>query len=108
MRASLTLLVAGGVAAASGRVVRVEQAPSREVFVPAGTFWMGVNEKQADAAERECHAAFEQEHSEGVVQFRTPNGIERTMCERYAPYIERERSRLRDVEHERPRMSDRS
>jgi hypothetical protein len=35
-------------------------------------------------------------------------GRVRTMCERYAPYIERERSRLRDVDHERARMSDRS
>jgi sulfatase modifying factor 1 len=92
MRAPLILLVAGGVAAASGRVVRVEQAPSREVFVPAGTFWMGVSGPQADAAERECHSAFEPERGE-VLQFRTPAGVERTMCERYKEELDEMRPR---------------
>ena len=47
MRTALAIALAtmiGGIALAgerAGKVVRVEQPPRREVFVPAGAFWLG-------------------------------------------------------------------
>jgi formylglycine-generating enzyme len=54
----------GGIALAGerpGKVVRVEQAPRREVFVPAGAFWMGVGEDDRNAIVEECRRLFDTE-----------------------------------------------
>jgi formylglycine-generating enzyme len=54
--------VAGGLAVAGvrgGKVIRIEHPPSREVFVPAGTFWMGVTEDDIDVVVRQCEMYFE-------------------------------------------------
>lgn len=58
---SLAVLV-GGVALAgerAGKVVRVEQSPKREVFVPAGAFWMGVTQDDIDVVVEQCSQFFE-------------------------------------------------
>lgn len=61
-RLALAALVAtSGLAAAgtSGRVVRIEQPPSREVLVPAGFFWQGVSEEDIDTVVPQCEMFFE-------------------------------------------------
>jgi formylglycine-generating enzyme required for sulfatase activity len=50
----LALAGAGG-----GKVVRVEQAPRREVFVPAGAFWMGVTQDDIEVVVTQCEQFFE-------------------------------------------------
>lgn len=60
---SLSLLVAGiaaiaGVAGAGGRAVRVEKPRQVEVFIPAGTFEMGVTEESAASALSQCQLAY--------------------------------------------------
>ena len=67
-------------AAATGRVVRVEQPARREVFVPAGTFQMGVPEDEVDALFQQCEVFF-QPHEQ--LQFATPSGVPTTFCNRY-------------------------
>jgi len=60
--AGATLVSIAGIAGASqrtGRVVRVEQPPVREVYVPAGQFWMGVTDPQKEDAREECRQLFE-------------------------------------------------
>lgn len=76
------LIVAGltAVAAAAGRVVRVEQKPSREVIVPAGTFWMGITEDDADTAFQRCTEYFEPHE---IAQFSGPNNMPTSFCEIY-------------------------
>jgi formylglycine-generating enzyme required for sulfatase activity len=65
MRTAVAITLAtliGGIALAGervGKVVRVEQAPRREVFVPAGAFWMGVGEEDIDAVVEECKRLFD-------------------------------------------------
>ncbi len=65
MRLVATLALAaaaGGIAIASeraGKVVRIEQSPRREVFVPAGAFWMGVAEDDVDGLVQKCREFFE-------------------------------------------------
>ncbi|HEY5952160.1 MAG TPA: formylglycine-generating enzyme family protein [Kofleriaceae bacterium] len=52
----------GGIALAgerAGKVIRVEQPPKREVFVPAGAFWMGVTQDDIDVVVDECEKFFE-------------------------------------------------
>jgi formylglycine-generating enzyme required for sulfatase activity len=76
------VLLAGGVAVAGeGRVVRVERPPSREVFVPAGTFEMGVTDKEAEDAVEHCRTYYE---SPNILPFKTPSGAETKFCSRYA------------------------
>lgn len=61
-RLALAALAAtSGLAAAgtSGRVVRIEQRPSREVYVPAGYFWQGVSEEDIDTVVPQCEMYFE-------------------------------------------------
>jgi sulfatase modifying factor 1 len=53
-------LVAGAIAGASnGKVIRIEQPPSREVAVPAGSFWMGVSEGDVEDIAGQCEMFFE-------------------------------------------------
>ncbi|HEY5926344.1 MAG TPA: formylglycine-generating enzyme family protein [Kofleriaceae bacterium] len=56
-----TLAIVGLAAAGerAGKVVRVEQAPRREVFVPAGAFWMGVTEDDIKVVNDQCGRFFE-------------------------------------------------
>ncbi len=75
----------------TGRVVRVERAPSREVFVPAGTFAMGVTEDEENAAEEACHTTYEPKKEAVLVL----HGSEATLCARY--HEELEHMRVRDV-----------
>jgi formylglycine-generating enzyme required for sulfatase activity len=61
---ALAATTAGGIALAgerAGRVVRVEQPPKREVFVPAGAFWMGVTKEDAGVLVKFCQVFFENE-----------------------------------------------
>src|SRR5262245_43127478 len=58
----LAALAAGaglGDAAAGGRVVRVARERGREVFVPGGTFVMGVSPEDIDALEADCQIALD-------------------------------------------------
>lgn len=66
MRALAALAVAvaiGGIALAAGertgKVVRIEQPPKREVFVPAGAFWMGVTDDDIEVVVEQCLQFFE-------------------------------------------------
>jgi formylglycine-generating enzyme required for sulfatase activity len=65
VRTVVTLLLAttiGGIALAgerAGKVVRVEQPPRREVFVPAGAFWMGVTEDDIGVVIEQCKQFFQ-------------------------------------------------
>jgi sulfatase modifying factor 1 len=84
----LLMLVAGGVAGAgerSGHVVRVEQPPSREVFVPAGTFEMGVSEQQTIDAVDKCKEVY----GDSSEQIRASVGSEHSLCGRYAQELEK-------------------
>ncbi len=54
----LALATQVAVAAAGGHVVRVEQAPRREVFVPSGTFVMGVAKDDVGALVTACEQSF--------------------------------------------------
>jgi formylglycine-generating enzyme required for sulfatase activity len=80
VRTAVALLALAGVAGASGRVVRVEQPPRREVFVPAGTFWMGVPEEDVDTLFQRCTEYFEPHE---IAQFVTPSGQATSFCEMY-------------------------
>lgn len=52
--------VAGGIASAgNGKVIRIAAEPSREVFVPSGSFWMGVSEDDIDIVAPMCEMFFE-------------------------------------------------
>jgi formylglycine-generating enzyme required for sulfatase activity len=90
----LAAILAGGIAAASGRVVRIEQAPSREVFVPAGTFTMGVTDKEAADAEEKCQLYFEPVNV-APMPFKTPAGNAVTFCHRYTEELDK--MHIRDV-----------
>ena len=69
-----------GVAAGSGKVVRVEQPPQHEVFVPAGTFWMGISEDDVDMLFQRCGDSFEPHE---VLQFPGPGNQPTSFCEIY-------------------------
>jgi formylglycine-generating enzyme required for sulfatase activity len=51
-----------------GGFVRVEQEASREVFVPAGAFWMGVSEDDIDVVVNQCEIYFEPNESQQIIQ----------------------------------------
>lgn len=71
----------GGIAIASeraGKVVRVEQQPRREVFVPAGAFWMGVTEDDASVVFHKCRELFEPNEERVPITVRPG-----TLCEAY-------------------------
>jgi formylglycine-generating enzyme required for sulfatase activity len=72
--AALAAVVAlGGLASAGdrktkGKFVRVEQDASREVFVPAGPFWMGVSEDDIDVVVSQCEMFFEPNEAQQIIQ----------------------------------------
>jgi formylglycine-generating enzyme required for sulfatase activity len=81
VRPLLAVVALAGVAGASGRVVRIEQPPRREVFVPAGTFWMGVPEDDIDMLYQRCTEYFEPHE---IAQFVSPaTGQPTSFCEMY-------------------------
>jgi len=68
---ALTAIAAGAVASASGgkgKVVRIAAEPSREVFVPAGPFWMGIAEDDIDAVVTQCEQFFEPNEHVPIIQ----------------------------------------
>src|SRR6266550_865522 len=66
-----------------GKIIRVERAPSREVFIAAGSFMMGIEEETADVAENQCETYF-QTHIDlqGTPVLPTSSGPT-TFCNRY-------------------------
>ena len=96
--ACLTGAIAGA-ASATGRVVRVPDLRSREVFVPAGQFVMGVSTGDDDvsALEQECMNAFEQsDHRE----FPTVGGTLTTFCSMYRLELEAMTDVILDAENQ--------
>src|SRR6185436_20607314 len=69
---ALSALAVAAVARASderkGRVIRVAAEPSREVYVPAGPFWMGVSEDDIDVVVNQCEMFFEPNEQVPIVQ----------------------------------------
>ena len=64
MRSLTVLVLAGGLATAgehrTGKVIRVDQPVAREVFVPAGAFWMGVSDDdEINFVKSQCDEFFE-------------------------------------------------
>src|SRR5262245_13248245 len=43
----------------AGKVVRVERPVQREVFVPAGAFWMGVSDEDKGFVQSQCSELFD-------------------------------------------------
>ena len=80
---ALLLVVLAGVAGASertGHVVRVDAPAQREVYIPAGEFWMGVSDAQREAAVSGCRALFETRDF-GTATVFTASGA--TLCQDY-------------------------
>ena len=78
----LAAATAGGVAIAGGKVVRIDHPPSREVFVPAGPFWMGVSEDDIKVVVPQCSMFFEPEDRLLVTRANTLCGDWMTELER--------------------------
>jgi len=81
----------GGVAVAgerAGRVVRVEAPPRREVYVPAGAFWMGVTEDDIGVVGDQCKRYFEPDEAQFPIGAR---GI--TLCRAYDDELDKMRQR---------------
>jgi sulfatase modifying factor 1 len=77
----LAPVLAAAIATASGRVVRVEDQRSREVFVPAGEFVMGLSaEDDLATLDQECSLAFE---LRDVPPFTMPSGGLASFCGLY-------------------------
>jgi sulfatase modifying factor 1 len=74
----------------SGRIVRVDQHAPREVFVPAGTFKMGVDVDTLDMAAQQCEALFQ---ADQPLQVPTPSGTPVTVCDRYREELDKMASR---------------
>jgi sulfatase modifying factor 1 len=68
----------------AGQVVRVEAPPRREVFVPAGTFVMGVDEDEAAAARAQCQLAYYPPNA--IPRLQGPGGPILDFCNEY--YVE--------------------
>lgn len=83
-------IMVGGLALAgerAGKVVRVEQPPKREVFVPAGAFWMGVTDDDIDIVSEMCNRAF---HTEEQIITGSRLGA---LCEAYEGELKKMRQR---------------
>jgi len=65
-----------------GRVVRIEAPPRVEVRVPAGRFWMGVDDETANAAKSQCDMIYP--HMSGTVGF----GANSTRVDFCADYLD--------------------
>jgi formylglycine-generating enzyme required for sulfatase activity len=94
MRA-MVVVAAGALAATAsageraGRVIRVERAPSLEVFVPAGTFTMGVSDKDLKDAVDDCSRAYVEDVSDSFARtFITPSSDQTDVCTRYEQELE--------------------
>jgi formylglycine-generating enzyme required for sulfatase activity len=81
--------IAGGAALAgeraitSGKVVRVEAPGNREVFVPAGAYWMGVTQDDIDVVVEQCQRFYEPHES-------IPIGTRQvTLCTNYQDELDR-------------------
>jgi formylglycine-generating enzyme required for sulfatase activity len=63
MRAFAFIALAGGVAMAGerqGKVIRIDQPVAREVYVPAGAFWMGIaDDDEINFVHAQCNEFFE-------------------------------------------------
>ena len=68
----------------AGTVVRVEQAPRREVFVPAGAFWMGVTEDDVKTLKDQCSQFFEPQEDQIPLSSRSV-----TLCSGYQAELEK-------------------
>ncbi len=87
MRVLVPLVLLGGLAAAGehpGKVVRVEQPPRKEVFVPSGTFVMGIDIEDVGELHQECVDAFQQREQRAIP---TTTGTT-TFCELYEHELE--------------------
>ncbi len=54
----IALVLAGGLAVAGGKAVRIEKPQPREVAIPAGSFKMGLTDDQATSALDQCQLAY--------------------------------------------------
>jgi formylglycine-generating enzyme required for sulfatase activity len=78
--------IAGG-AASAGKVVRVEAPGNREVFVPAGAYWMGVTQDDIDVVVEQCQRFYEPHES-------IPIGSRQvTVCTNYQEELDRMQQR---------------
>lgn len=81
--AGVAVVVAGGPATAAGdrkgKVVRIEQEPRREVFVPAGAFWFGVSADDVEVVVALCENFFEPNEQVQILQGARPT----TLCGSY-------------------------
>ncbi len=69
--AALAAAGVGGLAAAGdhkGKVVRIQAEASRDVFVPAGPFWMGIAADDVDAVVTQCESFFELNEPQQALQ----------------------------------------
>ncbi|MEO8841701.1 MAG: formylglycine-generating enzyme family protein [Kofleriaceae bacterium] len=99
----LALVCLTSLATASGRVIRVEDRRGREVFVPSGTFVMGISTADDDVStlEQECALAFEQRD---MRDFPTPSGDMTTFCGLYSKQLEATKDTVLDDDgHPLPR-----
>jgi formylglycine-generating enzyme required for sulfatase activity len=81
--AALPIVVLAGAAAAgdrTGHVVRVEQPAAGEIYVPAGDFWMGLNDYQHDGAIEDCREQLEPGDRAAPLSL----GSNATLCDLYA------------------------
>ena len=90
MRGAPVLMLAGlaGVSFAgerAGRIVRIDQDAPREVFVPSGTFVMGIDPDVRRLAEQECELKFQPDQA---LQVPTPSGGMATVCQRYSEELD--------------------
>jgi formylglycine-generating enzyme required for sulfatase activity len=84
--------VAGGTAALAGdrsvgKVVRVEAPRNREVYVPAGAFWMGVTQDDIDVVVEQCQQFYEPHDSIPI------SSRQVTLCTGYEDELGRMRQR---------------
>jgi formylglycine-generating enzyme len=85
-----TIAAIGGIAIAgerAGKVVRVEAPAKREVFVPAGAFWMGVTQDDIDVVVEQCSQFFEP-HDQIPIGTRAV-----TLCAAYQDELDKMRQR---------------
>ena len=78
--APIALVLAGGVAVAGGKAMRIEKPAPREVAIPAGTFQMGLTAEQAASANDQCQLAF---FPKEIVRGQTAQGGFTDFCSEY-------------------------
>ncbi|MFT3698426.1 MAG: formylglycine-generating enzyme family protein [Kofleriaceae bacterium] len=87
MRFAWPVLFASTLAAASGHVMKIPDHGSREVYIPAGTFVMGISKVNDESTmlEQQCELSFMQTDARLMV---TPNGEPETFCAIYQKVLE--------------------